>query len=42
MYPKPHIAWRDVFVRGEKRDWDFQEVTGDGNMFIRGDVDYTA
>lgn len=33
MYPKPDIAWGGVYV-GERGDWDFQEVSGDENVFI--------
>ncbi len=32
MYPKPDMAWRDIVE--ERRDWDFQELAGDGNMSI--------
>lgn len=32
MLPKPDMAWRDIVE--ERRDWDFQELAGDGNMSI--------
>lgn len=33
MHLKPDITWRVVYV-GERGGWDFQEGTGDENMFI--------